>query len=326
MVAVMAKLSKTDFNKGNRFRNSRSHISAARCQLCRHNDGGFCRHPERSRRIILSEPSPWSWRIDRKDLSANRVCDKVEISVPDNIVIPDLEPGQGIRSGDLEHGDPCCPYIIARIIDEGRSEYFDRSVRVTNLANRETGDPCELPECAKKLGLRPWRHVEYLTSQGFEDGYIPRPPRTLDDGEPNVTLSRHELTMAIAAFDSSDVNIRWTEEAVADAVRLIKRLIYPHYTYDPVAKTYTGQPKVDWYYLRPILYHLGWGEVADRISFEMAVRIEERVYCVRCGLAPLDEKKETRFDNPVRIGARPHCPVCGYELTEWGIFIQAMPQ
>ena len=314
----MPKLKKSDFDKQYRFRESRDHQGVARCQLCSYHQDGYCVHPERVRRVILSRPGFFGQ--ERHNFSDKRVCDKVEIAIPEGIIVPELEPNHGIQLGALEHGDPRCPYIVARLIDDGRTEYFGREIRVTELEGREIANyPCELPECAKRLGLRPWPGDGYLTSQGFEDGYIPYPPKSLDDGEPGVQLGIHEIELKLYHENAFG---RWTEEAAADAVRLVKRLIYPHYQYHPETKTYSSHPQIEWHHLEPTLRLLGWGEIADRISFEMAVKIEERVWCISCALAD----KEMYHENPKRIGHDPYCPVCDRALVDSLTHHNAMPE
>lgn len=328
----MGKLAVPAFNRKFRFRDSRSFASVANCRICAHNADGYCVHPERSRLVILSTLNEFDPKGERNDWSCWKVCDVVQVVFPEGIIIPDLpeghvvitSPGRESHAGVLEHTDPRCPYIAAMIRDDGLTEYGGQSIRIADRSGaRHSDNPCELPGCRQSLPP-PWRPDGYLSSQGFDDGYVPNPPKSLDDGQPAEPLSEHELMMRIGPYAGGSIRINWTEETIEQAARLIKRLIFPRYTYDPKTKTYDAHPLMDWSILSKVLPLVGWEEIVARIDFEWAVKVCELVYCINCGLHP---EREARIENPVRgTNGQPRCPICHSPLNEWGIFIQFMPE
>ena len=323
-------LLKVEFNARYRFRRSRSANGVARCRLCCHNSEGYCTHPERARRVILSDPPIWSGR-ERYDLQDLQVCDRVEIPTPETVTTVDLEPGYGLRligkladkGPGLLHSDPLCPCIIAKLLDEKRSAINgDADIReFSKWADSSSYILCEL--CGKGLGIRQGRHDYYLREQGIDDGYVyipPEWPTILDDG-PYENFASYEVMVRLW---SGGMDIHWTEEQALDAVRRVKGLIqHPYLSYAPPTETHTGHRGIEWHHMRIILQALGWREIADRIDFEKAVREQGILYCIPCTLS---RDVYGPQENPVRRGCDPHCPTCGSQLVSSSTHANAMPE
>ncbi|TSC97469.1 MAG: hypothetical protein CEN88_31 [Candidatus Berkelbacteria bacterium Licking1014_2] len=332
----MGKLKKADFDNKYRFRESRSKQGGARCELCvhNHNQDGYCRHPERARRIILSEEPPWFGGL-RTDLSSDRVCDLVKIPMPESITVPEIEEGfiidvgSGILLGhcrfSLLHGDPMCPYIAAHIIDHTLDtyEHYEKSTCHIEIKQPHWEILCELPQCQKRIGRPPYKEDDYLRRQGFNSGYIPPPPPpppTIGDGDIETDDFRLGEFPLVTKLSGPYVRIDWTEEAICHGVRLIKRLLF-HPWIKGQPKT-DDQPKIEgvyWPRVRLILESLGWTPVADRINFEIEIKMYHHTCCLGCGLRHYEEHSNLQYEfeehEVVRRGGDPHCPNCGRQLT-----------
>lgn len=318
------KLNKKDFNNRYRYRDSRNSIDAARCQLCRHCVGEHCVHPERKRRIFLSEYwGSFSGAGTHRDIRNDRVCDQVEIAVPGSIIFPDLPAGYAIKNwsvgarerNELLHGDPRCPYIAARVVDGGLTEFPNEGIEIRDISLWATVAPyclCELAECAHKLGLPPGQRDYYLTHQGFDDGYVyvPPPPKLLDYSGIDAPIESRSLQSTLYNFG---IGVNAAEQDILDMIRLVKRLAQelglPHTPHEEKPHEYYH---MSWDQLFMTLRLFGWREVADRLAFEIAVKIEERLYCISCAL---QRNEYGQQENPVRHGSDPHCPVCGRVLV-----------
>lgn len=328
------KLVKSDFNKQYRFRQSRSTLYAARCALCRHFNEGYCNHSKRSRRVQLF--NRWFFGVDepehRWEHYSSSVCDAVEITVPDSIVFPELA-GQGDiecwggkpNFMDLLHADPRCPYIAARIIDDGLGVFPLSNIKIRNVSRWATAAPydlCELPQCTAKNGLKPGRPDQYLRSQNLPDGYVyvPPPPKLLDFSSVDDPIESRSFMSTLSGFGIS-VNV--TEQDILDMIQVAKQLAHdlglPH---TPHKEQLSQYYRMSWVQFFIILRKFGWYEVADRLAFEIAVTIDERLYCIDC---MLKRNVYGQQNNPVRHRADPYCPVCGNELVDHLRFHNAIP-
>ena len=258
-------------------------------------------------------------------------CDASEI------VVPEVEEGHFVRTGDLPttydvnhryllHGDPRCPYIAAHLIAHKPESYEFReqwvSIEITELYN---GLVCELPDCQAKIGLPLVVEDRYLTKQHFNDGFTPPPPRprpTIGDGDTESEDFRDAHFDTVMKVYGRRVRTEWAKEAdILHCVRIVQKMLkHPWIKGRPKTDTEPAIEGVHWSRVRTILEALGWQEVANRVNFEIDVKISHRLSCPRCFLRHYKERQhdlkyEFRAKDAVRQGPNTHCPNCGCELT-----------
>ncbi len=235
----MPKLTREVFDKAYRFRNSRGRAEssgAARCQLCIHCQGGHCVHPERVRRVALSEPS-FLKNHARHDLAPLRVCDLVEIPIPDGIEVPEVNEMHGVvihgcNDPPANHGNPRCAYVAAALADKGWTEFGDH-ITVHSFADAaRIYHSCELPGCIAKFGVPSGSRDEYMTRQGFADESVPPPPNPVVPDDPREEAQHNtgelaELLKPVLWPFGDGQN--WPREAQAGGARTVQGLMN-HYT------------------------------------------------------------------------------------------------
>ena len=175
----MQKLTKAEFNAGNRFRKARNN-SGVNCSTCTNllrieepSEEAFCDHEDRVRKVRLEplvESSPFYFG------SHSTVCDGYEsLPLPMDVTLPALLEGQAISLGsqwnDILHADPNCPYVLGEVMMEGGNRRAGvKIVDISNLVIMEviSKEICEMPCCDSRLSYQTWRVDNYRRGVGIK--------------------------------------------------------------------------------------------------------------------------------------------------------------
>lgn len=275
----MGKLNRQQFRDRYHTMDSRGSSCVANCNLCLYG-GERCIHPDRSRPVLLSIADGGYGFDARRYFGKDRVCNAVNIPMPEDIVVPELPDHHAVHirtrswSVDMYHGNPRCAYIAAFFMEQtGRTEYLGEGVRMVDLTGhaRLSGCRCELPGCGDVLGIPPQLPDEHLRRHRYPDGYVEypaTPPLTFPDGD-DALEEFPEGQLIITLGQSGWLRAKLDETEIADMVRRVKRMV-------------KGDRRLNWNTLISVLRSLGLREVADRLDFDWKVQVLDQRYCYQC--------------------------------------------
>ena len=215
----MQKLTKAEFNAGNRFRKARNN-SGVNCSTCTNllrieepSEEAFCDHEDRVRKVRLEplvESSPFYFG------SHSTVCDGYEsLPLPMDVTLPALLEGQAISLGsqwnDILHADPNCPYVLGEVMMEGGNRRAGvKIVDISNLVIMEviSKEICEMPCCDSRLSYQTWRVDNYRRGVGIKpDGSEEKlwVRKVVDhENKVNMTPQEAEAFFDLGRFDGGD--------------------------------------------------------------------------------------------------------------------------